>query len=173
MQNINWNIRDGKTLYIQFYLNSTLVPRFVVEYFYLWVQNKTLLAAVHVVANYWILNQEEDYIIFLFCDGLASRAGESSELLIDSQGSSVQLTTKLSNAAQMASILLKVIIHLNVAAAWLRADCSSPSHDLSLDTKKVTCPPADAQQSALYSRCRLNYRSTPLALPDWTKEREL
>ncbi len=80
----------------------------------------------------------------IFFEGPASRAGEPNELLIDSQGSCgwAHLTAKLSNAAQMASnILLKVIIHFNVAAVWPGEGCSSPSFCLSLDTKNFPVSP--------------------------------
>lgn len=93
-----------------------------------------------------------------FFEGLASRAREPSKLLIDNQGIFVwaHLTTKLSNAAQMASnILLKVIIHFNVAAVWPVEGCSSPFSDWLWTLKSYLCPPADSQQSTLYSGLRV------------------
>lgn len=139
------------------------------------------LATVYVATKDWILNEGRLYssphyicitswyllLLFnvslslwahFFFEGLASQAREPSKLLIDSQGIFVwaHLTTKLSNAAQMASnILLKVIIHFNVAAAWPVEGCSSPFSDCLWTVKSYLCPPADSQQSTLYSRLRV------------------
>ena len=54
-----------------------------------------------------------------------------------------------------SNILLKVIIHFNVAAAWPVEGCSSSFSDCLWTLKSYLCPPADSQQSTLYSRLRV------------------
>lgn len=83
-----------------------------------------------------------------------------------SQGSWAHLNAELSNAAQMASnILLKVITHFNVGAAWPDDGCCSASFQPFLHSKKLPCAPP-----ALYSRPGVRSSQAPVSPSNRTKE---
>ena len=72
-----------------------------------------------------------------------------------------------------SNILLKVIIHFNVAAAWPGEGCGSSSFCLSLDTKKLPVSPRWLTTTCSVFSTAAKGRKAPLSPANWTKESRL